>query len=109
MKRISDKELLKLFVYPSNDPHKNYELKPYEKHPDMSAFTVGSIAEQVAQAQLNADKQEVRELFEKIEKYHIRVLEGDPVTIPAVISDCGYHIPTKDLQALRKETLGEEE
>lgn len=52
---LSGEEMLEPFRYPSKDPHINYELKPYEPHPNMASFTVLSIARKVAKAQREAD------------------------------------------------------
>ena len=49
------------------------------------------------------EKASRREVVEWLEQYHIKVLEGDPLAVPPIYSDCGYHIPTNILQAKLKE------
>ena len=58
-------ELVKIFMYPSEDPHICYMLKPYKKHPDMPSFTVMSIAKQSAKAQLQHTKKQLLESMEE--------------------------------------------
>ena len=50
---------------------------------------------------------QLKQVVEWLEQFHVKVIEGDPSDLHARISDCGYRLSVKDVQALKKEVNDE--
>ena len=55
------------------------------------------------QRERNITKAQLKQVVEWLEQFHVKVIEGDPSDLHARISDCGYRLSVKDVQALKKE------